>query len=123
MAIMGVEAEYTLLLAFGGGPPPGTSPCPSPSHRPGEGDLVEAVLPIGCVSSLLPILKTPPTSTTVSAKSPSPGRWEGDGHGEVPGGGPPYRTACSISHSPPSRANVTSQAGTARASRSSTPSS
>src|SRR3954451_5908534 len=43
-------------------------------------------------SASLPALKTPPTSTTASAKSPSPGRWEGDGRGdrgEVPGGGKP----------------------------------
>src|SRR3954468_6450646 len=31
------------------------SPLPSPSHRPGEGDSVEAVLPVGCVFSPLPI--------------------------------------------------------------------
>src|SRR3954463_7331313 len=58
------------------------SPLPSPSHRPGEGDLAEAVLPIGFFSSPLPILITLPTSTTASTAFPSPGRWEGDGRGD-----------------------------------------
>src|SRR5947199_6515868 len=78
-------------------PPPETSPLsplPSPSHRPGEGDLAGAVLPIGgrlkkeAIRRIRPI--TPPTSTIASAGSPSPGRREGDGRGdrgEVPGGG------------------------------------
>src|SRR3954454_21200289 len=92
-------------------PPPETSPLsplPSPSHRPGEGDLAEAVVPIGSrlkkeairpirrIRPIRPIrlirLIMPPTSTTDSTKSPSPGRWEGDGRGargEVPGGGTP----------------------------------
>src|SRR4051794_35151148 len=74
-------------------PPPGTSPLsplPSPSHRPGEGDFAEAVAPIGCVSTSLPILKTLPTTPIASTAFPSPGRWEGDGRGdrgEISGGG------------------------------------
>src|SRR4051794_18890419 len=84
---------YTRLGGWGiRGRPPETSPCPSPSHRPGEGDLAEAVVPIGSAFAALPMLKMPPTSTTAPTESPSPGRWEGDGRGdrgEVPGGGKP----------------------------------
>src|SRR5436309_16056706 len=58
------------------------SPLPSPSHRPGEGDLVEAVLPIGCVFAPLSTLIQQPTSTTAPTAFPSPGRWEGDGRGD-----------------------------------------
>src|SRR5215467_3539285 len=78
--------------AMRGFPPPGTSPLsplPSPSHRPGEGDLAEAVQPIGCFSASLPFLITHPTNSKASVGSPSPGWWEGDGRGdrgEVPGG-------------------------------------
>src|SRR3954467_13063036 len=84
---------YTRLGGWGiRGRPPETSPCPSPSHRPGEGDSDEAVVPIGSAFAALPMLKMPPTSTTAPTESPSPGRWEGDGRGdrgEVPGGGRP----------------------------------
>src|SRR4051794_17210530 len=84
-------------------PPPDPSPLsplPSPSHRPGEGDLAEAVVPAGSrpkAEAIRPIRRirpirqiTPPTSNTASTASPSPGRWEGDGRGdrgEVSGGG------------------------------------
>src|SRR4051812_1311222 len=76
-----------------GFPPPGTSPLsplPSPSHRPGEGDSVGAVVLVGGIFSIGNAAKADPIGTTASAKSPSPGRWEGDGRGdrgEVSGGG------------------------------------
>src|SRR4051794_11928490 len=70
------------------------SPLPSPSHRPGEGNAVEAVVLLGCFVRIGNGVETNPTSTIASAKSPSPGRWEGDGRGdrgEVSGGGKPQR--------------------------------
>src|SRR3954454_7176705 len=76
-------------------PPPPTSPLsplPSPSHRPGEGNAVEAVVLLGCFVRIGNGVETNPTSTIASAKSPSPGRWEGDGRGdrgEVSAGGSP----------------------------------
>src|SRR5262249_56186484 len=76
---------------YRGGPPPETSPCPSPSHRPGEGNAVEAVLlvagviglirRIGRISPIGRILSRLPIGTTAPARSPSPGRREGDGTG------------------------------------------
>src|SRR3954468_8917810 len=76
-------------------PPPETSPLsplPSPSHRPGEGNAVAAVVPIGGFTRIGNGAKKHPKGTSASAKSPSPGRWEGDGRGdrgEVSGGGAP----------------------------------
>src|SRR4051812_50193273 len=37
--------------------------------------------------------KTPPTSDTAPAESPSPGRWEGDGRGDRGGTGVRFRAA------------------------------
>src|SRR4051794_6316960 len=74
-----------------GFPPPETSPLsplPSPSHRPGEGDSVGAVVLVGGIFSIGNAAKADPIGTTASSESPSPGRWEGDGHGEVSGGRP-----------------------------------
>src|SRR5436305_212163 len=89
--------------------PSETSPCPSPSRRPGEGDSVEAVVLVGGIISLIgrtrrigQMASFTPASYRHHrpARSPSPGRGEGDGHGEVsgptahPGGHPrhPART-------------------------------
>src|SRR5436309_4226113 len=58
------------------------SPLPSPSHRPGEGDLAEAMVLVGCLTRIGIGAERHPMSTTASTKSPSPGRWEGDGRGD-----------------------------------------
>src|SRR4051812_26765901 len=76
------------------GRPPETSPLsplPSPSPRPGEGNAVGAVLLVVCCTRIGNGEEKHTTSTTAPAKSPSPGRREGDGRGdrgEVSGGGP-----------------------------------
>src|SRR3954462_15033844 len=57
-------------------PVPKPAPPPGRPHRPAPTNVV-------------PDRTTPPTSTTATAASPSPGRWEGDGRGdrgEVSGG-------------------------------------
>src|SRR3954449_4008345 len=74
------------------------APLPSPSHLPGEGDSVGALVFLGSIFGIGNDAETHSIGTTASAKSPSPGRREGDGRGdrgEVSGGGraPPYRPA------------------------------
>src|SRR3954447_14027082 len=69
-------------------PPPETSPLsplPSPSHRPGEGDFTGVMVPLGWLSTPLPILKLPPTKhhrlNRVPLSRTVGGRWErGQGH-------------------------------------------
>src|SRR3954454_1352225 len=66
------------------------APLPSPSHLPGEGDSVGALVFLGSIFGIGNDAETHSIGTTASAKSPSPGRWEGDGRGdrgEVSGGG------------------------------------
>src|SRR3954447_26283112 len=66
------------------------APLPSPSHLPGEGDSVGALVFLGSIFGIGNDAETHSIGTTASAKSPSPGRREGDGRGdrgEVSGGG------------------------------------
>src|SRR5947199_3063384 len=58
------------------------SPLPSPSHLPGEGNAVGAVVLVGCCIRIDNGAETHPIGNAASTKSPSPGRWEGDGRGD-----------------------------------------
>ena len=76
-------------------PPPDPSPLsplPSPSHRPGEGDVVEAVEAVGCAVRTFNVVHgahSVPYVQIATSAFPSPGWGECGGRGargEGPGG-------------------------------------
>src|SRR4051794_23953186 len=81
------------------------SPLPSPSHRPGEGDSVEAVVLIGCLSAPIPILVRHLQAPSPQQGPPLPdgGRAMGEGTGVRfrAGGRPPHEKMAEAPRSRP----------------------
>src|SRR3954468_9055656 len=89
-------AQEALLFFWVAGAPPTRNLTPPLSHRPPtyreRGTQLERWFSYSVLLCNGNDVKTQTTSTIASAKSPSPGRWEGDGRGdrgEVSGGGLP----------------------------------